>query len=401
MKRGRASLLLALAPLLLAAAVDVSTIASQLELRHYYVEPGTGLAINDMEGLVAAHPGVNFVALASETPEGADALAWSLLQQLGEGTVVVLTPSEVGAVSLIYDDAALAAALDAATADSGSYLDDFREFAGALPAAPPARGGSPVALIVVLVIVGLIGVAIWNGNRRRSRQEASRLAEARTEIRAQMDVVANEILQLADDPQVQSNEEARAHYRAATEAFDSAEQRLAAASTIAALEDLSDDLDKARWDLEAATAKAAGRQPPPFEEERPHCFFDPTHGAGVEEAELQTAAGTQKVWVCREDAEKLRQGQQPDPRPIPVGDRPIPAPQAPRSHGGLGLDWLDAFSIIVGGMGRGMPYDWSQSRPGRRSPMGGRGGGGGSRPPSPTSRPAPPSRPVGRGRRSR
>ena len=82
-----------------------------------------------------------------------------------------------------------------------------------------------------------------------------------------------------------------------------------------------------------------------------HCFFDPTHGAGVEEAELKTPAGVRKVMVCRADAEKLRRGEAPVPRDLPMGPQRVPAPQAPRSAGGSGLDWLDVFSVIVGGMG--------------------------------------------------
>ena len=44
-----------------------------------------------------------------------------------------------------------------------------------------------------------------------------------------------------------------------------------------------------------------GRSPPPapVDDKPEHCFFDPTHGAGVEAAELKTPAGTRKVMVCR------------------------------------------------------------------------------------------------------
>jgi hypothetical protein len=141
---------------------------------------------------------------------------------------------------------------------------------------------------------------------------------------------------------------------------------------------------------------------PPETEKPPACFFDPTHGAGTEEAELKTAAGSQKVWVCAADAEKLRRGEAPTPRTIPMGPGQVPAPQAPRSHGGMGLDWLDVFSVIVGGMGNGVPYDWGGSRPRtQRFPirLPSRSGSPGQA--SAPRSPARASRPKGRARRSR
>ena len=180
-----------------------------------------------------------------------------------------------------------------------------------------------------------------------------------------MDVIADQIVKLADDPRTERSPEALGHYRAASDTFAEAESRLAAATTLAALEGLSDDLDRARWELEATTALMEGRDPPPVpvDDKPEHCFFDPTHGAGVEEAEIQTSTGTRKVMVCRQDAEMLRRGEAPVPREIPMGPQRVPAPQAPRSAGGSGLDWLDVFSVIVGGMGQGVGYNWPrQSR---------------------------------------
>jgi hypothetical protein len=101
------------------------------------------------------------------------------------------------------------------------------------------------------------------------------------------------------------------------------------------------------------------------------------------------------VMVCEADAEKLRRGQSPEARQIPYESQPVPAPQAPRTHGGLGMDWLDVFSIVVGGMGRGLPYDWSSGRrPGRR-------GGGLGLPSRPRGRGSTARSSRGRGRRSR
>ncbi|MEX0699353.1 MAG: hypothetical protein WD354_06420 [Acidimicrobiia bacterium] len=395
-----------------AVATEVSDIGDQLLLRGYYVESGADASIDEMEQLVASHPAVNFVALAGEAEGGADSLAAELLVVLETGTVIVVTPTEAGVASSEYDDLALSDALDAASGNpDATYSEYFEEFAEALPAieipppeVEPDTGGFPIWAVVVVILVGLIGFTVWRGNRQRQETAAAALEAARSEIRQQMDVVANQIVEMADDPRVAENVEAMSHYRLASETFQAAETRLASATTVAQFEDLSDDLDRARWELEAASALAGGKPVPPMPETEkpPHCFFDPTHGAGTEEAELKTSAGSQKVWVCAADADKLRRGEAPQPRNIPMGPQQVPAPRAPRSHGGMGLDWLDVFSVIVGGMGSGVPYDWGGQPQRRRGPLRGLPGFGRSGGSATASRPSSrPPRPKGRARRSR
>jgi hypothetical protein len=45
-----------------------------------------------------------------------------------------------------------------------------------------------------------------------------------------------------------------------------------------------------------------------------------------------------------------------------VDGRDVPAATAPKSYGGGGLDWLDLFAVIVGGMGAGRSFDWGSGR---------------------------------------
>ena len=384
-------------------SLGVDEIADDLEFRHYYIEVGAPISINEMEALVGSHPEVAFVALGEPAPNGNDQLAAQLLDLVGTGTVVVLSPDEVGAVSTEFDDATVGEALDAMFAEEDSFSTEFDQFAGALTgtgSSSAQEGGFPW-LLVGFGLVVVVGFTIWRSGRRQKEAQASRLEESRTEIRHQMDVIADQIVKLANDPRTEKSPEALGHYRAASETFAQAEARLASATTPAELEELSDDLDRARWDLEATTALMEGRSPPPapVDATPEHCFFDPTHGAGVEEAVLQTSAGTRKVMVCRVDAEKLRRGEAPVPRDLPMGPQRVPAPQAPRSAGGSGLDWLDVFSVIVGGMGRGVDYSWPSQT--SRRPSGRLGIPFPRRSSSRTGRLASGSRPRGRGRRTR
>ncbi|HEY3428097.1 MAG TPA: hypothetical protein VGK83_05450, partial [Acidimicrobiia bacterium] len=123
---------LLLAALLLAVEpAGIDPIVDSLELRRYYIDPGLDVATDELEALVDRFEGVYFVGLGSETD--ADAIADALLNHIGVGTIVVLTPTEIGAVSTEYDDSEIDAALDETVATGGSsYGEDFIEFASAL-----------------------------------------------------------------------------------------------------------------------------------------------------------------------------------------------------------------------------------------------------------------------------
>lgn len=363
-----------------AAAVDPDQAAREAELRGYYLEPGVGVDIGAMEGLVADVAGrdLYFVALVETPPGGGDLFADEVLARLGSGTVVVVSADEVAAVSSRYGDGDLNRAIDASLdAFDRTYPDGFAAFAAALTAsAEPAAGGAGrwLVLLVVVGVVGLVAFTLVRSSRRDRVASAARVEEAKAEIRSQLATVANQILEHSDRVALSQQDRVEELFRQANETYAEVEERLEGAVTVRQLEELSDRLDRARWQLESVDALLEGREPPPEPAGRPAaCFFDPTHGAGVEQADIRTAAGTRTVGVCRRCAAQLRRGERPEPRSISVGGRSVPAPQAPRSHGGGGFDWLGAFSLILHGLPSGRSYDWGRRR---RSGLGGLFGGG-------------------------
>ncbi len=359
-----------------ALAAEPDDIIVELEFRHYAAEAGTSVDVNDLEALVdqvdAVARNLYFVLLASDPVGGNDLFAADLLALQIEGTVVVVSPQEIGASSTDFDDDLLDGAIDEAW-DEFESLDDlgaFEAFAEALPSsagsAEPAEssgGGGFTFLIILFVVVGGIGLLLWRNSKRERAAAEGRLDEAKAELTGQLDVIANEILDLSDRVTVAEHDGALTYFRQANDTYSDVSEAAGTATSLAALEELSDRLDKARWQLEAAEALIEGREVPPEPENRPaHCFFDPAHRAGVEEAEIRTPAGSKMVGVCRDCAAKLRKGETPTPRSINVGGRPVPAPRAPRSYGGGGLDWLGAFSILLGGRDRGVSYDFGRTR---------------------------------------
>lgn len=410
----RLLLLLPLSAVLLAVALPAAAqtpdeVAAEVRDRGYWIDdrlPAEASRI-DVAVTAAGNAGVRLmVVLLYEDPAGgATTFADAVLDRVGSGTVLVLSETGEGVVSTDLTQDRLEAALNAGYEAGGGDAGYVEAVVESLTGAPGDGGGTPgdsgaegggsmTGLIVLLVVMGgLILLVVWAVRRQGKATAAGRqrsIEEARREIKAQLDAMANTILEISDKVSLSESREDNQYLEQAGRTFTEASEGYEAATDPARLEEISDRLDEARWQLDAAAALADGKPVParPAAEERSACFFDPTHGGPFEDAEVRTAAGTKKVRVCAADAEKLRRGQQPDTRLIEVGGRNVPAATAPRSYGGGGLDWLDVFAVIVGGMAAGRSFDWgrgggSGTWGGRRSGSSGwgrvsRSGGGGS-----------------------
>jgi hypothetical protein len=345
----------------LGGSVDPATVAAELEDFGVYVEPGLNRDFSRISDAVsrARSGGFEFfVAILADDPVGGPVtFADALLDRLGSGTVLVLSDT-AGMASTEVSGGDISAAL----AHADDVYDDDESYVAAvvdsLTGVVSSGGGSSNGLWIMLAIIGGLVLLVWFAIRRsRKSSEASsakQVSEARGEIRAQLDAMANILLEITDQVSASDSRQDDTYLRQASATFTEAEEAFDGATNLRALADLSDRLDDARWQLDAAAAIAAGKQPPPKppKEQRYQCFFDPTHSDATETAEITTPAGKKTVRVCREDAEKLRRGTQPTPRMIDVQGRRVPAPMAPRSHGGGGFDWLDVFSILAGGGSR-------------------------------------------------
>lgn len=239
---------------------------------------------------------------------------------------------------------------------------------------------------LVLVVVGLAaaGVASLVSNVRTrkefARQRDAALEEARAEVRTRTTTMSEAMLALTDELALseEADVEVRRLFGEASEQYQEALDHLDTATSARELEGVVDELDHASWQLAAARGRLEGREVAVEPAGQRACFFDPAHGAGEEVASIETPAGTKEVHVCSWCAAKLGRGESVEPRMIDVGGKKVPAPLAPRSYGGHGLE-LDDFSLVLGG--RRHAYGWTPYGAWGgygRSPWGGRGGGAGS-----------------------
>jgi hypothetical protein len=379
MLRRLSMLILLMLPLLAAGSPALAQtpeeVAPVVADRGYYIGPGLSVDEERISAAVvrAGNAGIRLmvVVLDQDPSGGATTFASAVLDRTGDGTVLVLSQTMVGMESFDLDQGRVDRALDAV---AGTGSDEAAVDAVVAALVPDSGGGESgggggLGLVVLLVIVGVLVlaavVAVRGGSKAAAAGRIRAVEEARKEIRAQLDAMANTILEISDKVSASPTKEDNKYLEQASKAFSEASDSFAGATDLGRLEALSGGLDEARWQLDAAAAIADGKPlpPRPTPEERQVCFFDPTHSGPFEEAEIKTATGARKVRVCAADAGRLRGGEQPEPRLIEVGGKQVPAPTAPRSYGGGGLGWLDIFSVIVGGMGQPRPYDWGGSRP--------------------------------------
>lgn len=267
-----------------ALATEADEVAFSLETRRYYIEPGSDADFEDLERLVDEWPNVYFVVLAADVASGADLFAAAVIETLGvDGTVVVVTPGEVGAVSTVYEGSVTDRALDALLDDIDTgYYEGFTSFAAALdPSTAPAvttgsgssSGGAGGGGFIFLLIIVVVGVGIFflvrRSNRNREEQHQDRLGEIKTEIQAQLSEAANDILELEDDVLLSDNEQAKELYYSGSSAYSQFQDQLASAQSYADLDRLAEGADHALWQLESAEALIEGRQPPAKPEPRP------------------------------------------------------------------------------------------------------------------------------------
>ena len=388
-----AVLILALIPAASALAQTPDEVAATVADTGMYVAPGLDANVSSVSASVtrARNAGVRMmVVLLDDDPTGgATTFADAVLDRVDGGTVLVLSAANEGLSSTEFAQADLQDALDAgfAASSQASSGQGDAAFVSAvvdqLTGTTPAQGGTTEVattsgggnsgLIILIVIVGGFILIIWFA-MRRSRKSAiagqkSAIDEARAEIKAQLESMANTLLEITDLVSASAPSEDDTYLRQASETYTTASDSFESAQDLKSLEALSDRLDEARWQLDAAAAIAAGKPVPdrPPKEERYVCFFDPTHANATESAQITTPAGSQTVRVCTTCAAKLKRGEQPQPRMINVGGRQVPAANAPRSYGGGGFDWLSVFSVLAGGMGQGAAYDWGRAQTRRTS----------------------------------
>jgi hypothetical protein len=198
-------------------------------------------------------------------------------------------------------------------------------------------GGFPTGLLLLLFLVvplALLGLS----RRRRRRQEEAEFAEVREVARDDVVALGDDIRALDIDMEMADvDPEAKQHYGLAVERYTQASEALDLARRPEDLQPVTELLEEGRWAMEAAKAEMAGRPAP---ERRAPCFFDPRHGPSVTDVEWAPPGGEPRpVPACAADAVRIRDGEDPNSRRVPVNGELVPYWQAGPAFG----PWAGGF----------------------------------------------------------
>jgi hypothetical protein len=165
------------------------------------------------------------------------------------------------------------------------------------------------------------------GKRRRERHErelAERDAFRHVRRAADEDVTrfGEELTGLHFDTLATDlDDEMRADYQRALDAYEDAKASLGRATTPADVTGVTSALADGRFSHACVLAAQAGGVRPA---RRPPCFFDPAHGPASRDVEWAPPGGVpREVPVCFRDAERLTAGEQPQVRLVRLGDRRV------------------------------------------------------------------------------
>lgn len=271
---------LVVACLTLFAAANPAEVVPELESQGYYIEAGSD-ASESVVGDAVAEAGFSgsrfYVAVLSAEPSsGATFFADALLDDLGEGTVLVVAPETVGWVSNgdVWTDGQLDQAVDAGL-DGSSDDEVVALFVASLTGSPsvPTDGsgagsnsGGGSGWIWLLVIGGAM-VLLFFFLRNRSNATAatardSRLQEFYTAAQVKLDAIANDILEMEDEVRLSENPEVRTHYDSASATYVGLIDKVPNATSADDLVDIVYKLDIAIWELDVAEALLDGKDAP-------------------------------------------------------------------------------------------------------------------------------------------
>ncbi len=384
--------LAAVLAVLFVVAATPSDIVAEVAADGFYVDSGTSATDACVSASVAdarnAGGNLYVVVLVDEPSGGATTFSGGMLTSLGTtGTVFTVAPETVGYEEneAFWSTDQLNAAVDESLTVA-SDNDVVRTFVNTLTGESgtcsnqSTEGKSGWAWIVVfIIIIGGIGFLIWRSARSGKQKRIEELAKAKEPVQAQIDAIANDILELETEVSEANNPEATAHFNNATASFTTASDRLAAANDAGALLALSFDLDLTIWTLDCAEAVLDGN-PLPDEPQRPEPPKPPVSTS------IESAPGPS------EESERQRT------------DLPATLPEYRRRGGRQSSYGSDQMMQVLVGMaamkGLGGLGGGVSGRPlsggGSGSSRSGRSGWGSSKPPSGTQK----KRTRGGGRRS-
>jgi hypothetical protein len=227
-------------------------------------------------------------------------------------------------------------------------------------------GGMGNLLLLVVFLVGMIAtMAALTRARKQARElEASRAKAIESRVSQMRRDTENDVTAFGEslrelDIEVNSAElspEASKDWTRALDCYDRAKDLMLSDPGTGNISLVTEALEEGRHAIACVRAREKGE---PVPEQRPPCFFDPSHGPSTTEVMWAPQGGVaRKVPACAADAQRVQQGHSPWIRTVPVDGHQVPYWQAGQDY----APWLNGYyqrynqtpavnGLMVGGMG--------------------------------------------------
>jgi hypothetical protein len=201
-------------------------------------------------------------------------------------------------------------------------------------------------LVLAVLGVGLLVAVTASQRRERARREQRRVADLAAVLRVSEEDVTRfgEELQRLDvemlvtplDPAM------RQDYQRALDSYEAAKETLQQVTEAAQVKHVTEALEDGRYAMACVLARRDGE---PLPVRRPPCFFNPAHGPSTTDVEWAPPAGVlRQVPVCAADADRVRQGAEPDIRTVQQGYRRVPYWQAGPAYSPWATGYFGAYA---------------------------------------------------------
>ncbi len=205
----------------------------------------------------------------------------------------------------------------------------------------------PDLLLVLLLVAGTLALVVIPQRRRRAALEQRR----EVELQAVARVVDEDVTRFGEELQrldvdlltTPLDEAMHQDYQRALDSYESAKETLGRIEEPEQVRHVTERLEDGRYAVACVLARKDGEQLPV---RRPPCFFNPQHGPSTTDIEWAPPGGVQRqVPVCAADADRVRQGADPDVRTVQQGHQRVPYWQAGPAYSPYAMGYFSAYAM--------------------------------------------------------
>ena len=202
--------------------------------------------------------------------------------------------------------------------------------------------------LLILVVVAALVALVVTSSRRQQRQQLER--RKGDELAAVAKVADEDVTRFGEELQrldtemlvTPLDEPMRQDYQRALDSYESAKETLGRASEPEHIKYVTQALEDGRYAVACVLARKNGE---PLPVRRPPCFFNPAHGPSTTDIDWAPPAGIpRQVPVCAADADRVKQGAEPDIRTVQEGYGRVPYWQAGPAYSPWATGYFGAYA---------------------------------------------------------